>query len=236
MFDLNQAIAEWRQKMLAAGIEAPVPLEELEEHLREEIERRRRDGFDGQQAFAAAIQDLGHGGALKVEFEKINPPTPMKKCRPGLLLGAVAAPLIWLTQAVFPNNRSDDEALPLIAVMYAVFFLYFAAAGFLAARTSRHPGDGFRAGALTALVGIGLIMATFLLIDNVYLETVSKQADKIWGFQHSDYATMREYINWSFLKGVAFVVPVLTLLGGVLGGIGGLCAIKFSRPRKPLDV
>ena len=37
MFNLEQAIAEWRQQMLATGIQTPVPLEELEIHLREEI-------------------------------------------------------------------------------------------------------------------------------------------------------------------------------------------------------
>jgi len=37
MFDLEQAIIAWRQQMLAAGIKSPVPLEELENHLRDEI-------------------------------------------------------------------------------------------------------------------------------------------------------------------------------------------------------
>ena len=40
MFDLEQSIADWRRQMLAAGIKTPVPLEELESHLREEIERQ----------------------------------------------------------------------------------------------------------------------------------------------------------------------------------------------------
>ncbi|MGO8763935.1 MAG: hypothetical protein ACLQSR_02225 [Limisphaerales bacterium] len=40
MFNIEEAIAEWRRQMLAAGIEAPVPLEELENHLREEIEQQ----------------------------------------------------------------------------------------------------------------------------------------------------------------------------------------------------
>ena len=39
MFDLEQSITNWRKQMLAAGIKSPVPLEELEIHLREEIER-----------------------------------------------------------------------------------------------------------------------------------------------------------------------------------------------------
>ena len=159
----------------------------------------------------------------------------MNKCRYGFLLGAVAAPVIWLTQAVFPSTRPDDDAGPLIIRVYLCFFLYFAAAGFLAARKSHRLGDGFRVGALTALVGVGLIMAAFMLVDNLYLETVSQQVDKIWGFAHSNYASMRQYINWSLLNGVVFVLPVLTLLGGLLGGVGGLCARKFSWPRHPLD-
>ena len=38
MLNLEQKISEWRKQMLAVGIQAPVPLEELEIHLREEIE------------------------------------------------------------------------------------------------------------------------------------------------------------------------------------------------------
>ena len=51
MFDLEQSIADWRQQMLAAGIKTPVPLEELEIHLREEIERQMKSGLNEQDAF-----------------------------------------------------------------------------------------------------------------------------------------------------------------------------------------
>jgi hypothetical protein len=36
MFDLEQAIADWREQMLAAGVKTPVPLVELESHLLDE--------------------------------------------------------------------------------------------------------------------------------------------------------------------------------------------------------
>jgi hypothetical protein len=42
MFNLEQAIATWRRQMLAAGLKSPVPLEELESHLREEMEQVAR--------------------------------------------------------------------------------------------------------------------------------------------------------------------------------------------------
>jgi hypothetical protein len=51
MFDLEQSIAEWRRQMLAVGIKSPVPLEELEIHLREEIERRMKAGSDEKEIF-----------------------------------------------------------------------------------------------------------------------------------------------------------------------------------------
>jgi hypothetical protein len=60
MFDLEQAISEWRRQMLAAGIKSPVPLEELESHLREEIERQIQSGADGQKALEMASQQIGH--------------------------------------------------------------------------------------------------------------------------------------------------------------------------------
>jgi len=37
MFNLDEAISEWRKQMLAAGIKTPVPLEELETHLRDNV-------------------------------------------------------------------------------------------------------------------------------------------------------------------------------------------------------
>jgi len=40
MFDLEQSVSDWRRQMLAAGIRTPVPLDELETHLREDIEQQ----------------------------------------------------------------------------------------------------------------------------------------------------------------------------------------------------
>jgi hypothetical protein len=68
MFNLEQAIANWRKQMLAAGIKTPEPLEELENHLREEIEWQMASGFTEAEAFKTAVQEIGQGGLLKAEF------------------------------------------------------------------------------------------------------------------------------------------------------------------------
>jgi len=70
MFDLEQSIVEWRKQMLAAGIKTPVPLEELEIHLRDEIEQKMQSGMSGQEAFENAALRIGRADALKTEFNK----------------------------------------------------------------------------------------------------------------------------------------------------------------------
>jgi hypothetical protein len=72
MFDLELAIAEWRQQMLAAGIKTPVPLEELESHLREEIEQQIKSGLSEQEIFNSSVQKIGRTKPLKTEFKKID--------------------------------------------------------------------------------------------------------------------------------------------------------------------
>ena|SRR5436190_19572844 len=68
--DLESLIANWRREMLAAGIKTPVPLEELESHLREDIEKQMQSGAGVQAAFDSAVQHLGEPGALRAEFKK----------------------------------------------------------------------------------------------------------------------------------------------------------------------
>ncbi len=70
MFDLEQSIAEWRQQMLAAGIKTPAPLEELEIHLRDEIERYIKSGLPEQRAFEISVPHIGPPEPLKNEFKK----------------------------------------------------------------------------------------------------------------------------------------------------------------------
>lgn len=58
--------------MLAAGIKTPVPLEELECHLREEIEEQVQSGINEQQAFEVTVLQIGQGKELRTEFTKVR--------------------------------------------------------------------------------------------------------------------------------------------------------------------
>ena len=73
MFNLEEKILEWRKQMLATGIQSPVPLEELEIHLREELEQQMKTGQSAQTAFPIAVEKIGHGNALQNDFQKVRP-------------------------------------------------------------------------------------------------------------------------------------------------------------------
>jgi len=94
MFDLEQSIAEWRRQMLATGIKTPVPLEELEIHLREEIERQIKSRLPEQRAFEVSVPHIGSPELLKNEFEKCERPFMKQNFKigmgvAGIFVGAV---------------------------------------------------------------------------------------------------------------------------------------------------
>ena len=92
MFDLEQSIREWRWQMLGDGIGTPVPLEELEVHLREGIERQTKNGLNEKEAFKTAVREIGQGSALQPEFNKVD--NQPKIGRAGLLI------MGWLASGV----------------------------------------------------------------------------------------------------------------------------------------
>ncbi len=108
MFNLEEKITDWRQQMLAAGIKTPVPLEELEIHLREEIEQRTKSGQNDPTAFAAAVQKFGSGYTLRNEFQKIEPARGGRRqylfLEIWFLASTLLIPLVAVSQAFFMKD------------------------------------------------------------------------------------------------------------------------------------
>ena len=60
--------------MAAGGIKSTEVLDELESHLREELERQLRSGVDEEHAYESAVGGIGEVTALKAEFAKLKRP------------------------------------------------------------------------------------------------------------------------------------------------------------------
>lgn len=113
MFNLEQAIAEWRRKMLAADIKTPAPLNELELHLREEIERQVKSGITAQAAFQVAVESIGPVGQLKVEFKKVDglDKITLQKKAGHLYAGMLVFYSAIMTYTIFAHDLTLGERL-----------------------------------------------------------------------------------------------------------------------------
>lgn len=78
-------------------------------------------------------------------------------------------------------------------------------------------------------------MATFAVIDNAFLSTVSHQQGKIDGFRGSGMTSMRAYINASLEATAPGVAIILTIAGAFFAPIGAAlaqdAAVAWSRLR-----
>src|SRR3954462_13017803 len=109
MFDLESQIRGWRSDLAAAMGNVPEALDELESHLRDDIDRRIRLGADAQSAFEAARAQLGEAGRLAPEFAKTN-----RQWIPGWVgIGTVAA--VVLLTAIWATAGPSSGKGPLLA-------------------------------------------------------------------------------------------------------------------------
>ena len=140
----------------------------------------------------------------------------------GFALGFGGLVVIVLTNVItttLPDGNGE------MAIILCLLLLYFGAAGYLAVRRTGSILHAVVSGAIVALIAMAMAWLAFLVVDNLFLAIVSQQADKIYGFQHSHFHSMRDYINAGLLNTGPFLVGVSTVIGAVCGGIGGLLAV-----------
>ncbi len=79
MFDLNEQIKKWRYALAQSEAFGKSDIDELESHLREEIERLITLKLSGEEAFWVAAHRVGDTDALGSEFAKVNWPAMLKR-------------------------------------------------------------------------------------------------------------------------------------------------------------
>ncbi len=72
MFELENAVTDWRAGLKNAGSCTNADIEELETHLREQIDHLLRCELTEEEAFLIASRRLGDTSTLTHEFQKIN--------------------------------------------------------------------------------------------------------------------------------------------------------------------
>lgn len=74
MFDLERAVSDWRRRMVDCGFKPVEVINELESHLRDDIDTQVRSGVNEERAFELSVRRLGTPAELKKEFAKSPQP------------------------------------------------------------------------------------------------------------------------------------------------------------------
>jgi hypothetical protein len=72
MSDVERWIEQWHSRLAGSELLAGSDVNEMENHLREEMEDLRRSGLSEEEAFLVARRRLGDTAALEQEFAKVN--------------------------------------------------------------------------------------------------------------------------------------------------------------------
>lgn len=126
MFNLDAAITNWRRQMAAGGIKSPAVLDELESHLREDVEQQMKSGSSAHQAFEAAGERIGQASALNSEFVKVGE-TPkarqQKFMRICCIVPAAFVALVGFSHSLTSEMSLQERVLEFATVALVVLYL-----------------------------------------------------------------------------------------------------------------
>ena len=75
MFDLNEQIKKWRDNLVKKDALKESDIDELENHLRDEVDELCSTKLTPEEVFAIAVNRIGYIDSIVEEYEKINDST-----------------------------------------------------------------------------------------------------------------------------------------------------------------
>ena len=110
--------------MIAGGVKSPEILNELESHLREDIEQRMCSGLTAKQAFELAMRQMGSVEILNAEFAKLKARDERLHLTLKVVCCVVFAGIVVLASWAFIVGMSLGAGLLLFsAITYIAFFV-----------------------------------------------------------------------------------------------------------------
>lgn len=145
----------------------------------------------------------------------------------GLLFGAANLIVTWLAPL-------SDDTPGVLLQFYGPMFLAWTIVSYRAARRRGRVLAGVGAGLAVACVTFCVFELVVLLRVNVFLDQLTARADwqnMMARFRESGSDNLRTFVNLDYIKGLPFKTAVASVIGGVMGLIGGsLSRIRGAAP------
>ena len=147
----------------------------------------------------------------------------MTTSRSMLSLGVALIPAFAFTLHDFvfqlPDNQ-HEASLGFFMTACGLLFVW-ALGGYLAARGTRTIPAAIGAGAVTAVLSVGILWLTFVSLNNLFTDRMSYEPDRIRAFKASGYPTMREYLDHGTGSGPFPLLLGVAVIVGTAGSVRG---------------
>jgi hypothetical protein len=148
-----------------------------------------------------------------------------------LAVGLIPAIAFTLHDLVFQLPDNEHEASLGFFLTAGALLLVWGFLGYLAARSKGAVGvASMKAGAIAGALSVGVLWLTSIVLNNLFLDRMSYEPDRIRAFKESGYASMRAYVNQKWWLGPFDGPGALLLCVATLAGVAG--AVIWSRRRR----
>ncbi len=244
---LEKRIEEWRQYFRKRQAIRPVDIEELEDHLRSQVEALRQAGLNEDEAFLVAIKRLGDQDSVSREFAHeyserlwkqlvVSPgdgasssPTAHRDTVAAVGLAAAAAVALKIPE-LFGKHMSDDADMSFYVHNVTLFVLPFLAA-FFALKRGMQRSAWYRLA--VPFIAAGFIMNLLPFVAEGHTEILSAihLPIALWltiGFAYVGglWRSHEQRMNFVRFSGEWFIYYVLIALGG--GALVGITLFIFN--------
>ena len=139
----------------------------------------------------------------------------------GLVLGLAFGVADLLFTWVAPLS---DDSLPALLRFYGPMLFSWAFVSFRSVRRSRRLSRGVTTGFVVAFGTFCVFYALNLLRVNLFLAELTGRTDwqnMMQRFRASEFDSLRVFVNMEYLKGAPFKIGVASVIGAVVGLVGG---------------
>ena len=136
----------------------------------------------------------------------------------GLVFGVVDLLFTWVAPL-------SDDSIPALLRFYGPMFLSWAFVSFRTARRSGRLSRGVATGIVVAFGTFCVFYVFNLLRVNLFLAELTGRTDwqsMMQRFQASGFDSLRVFVNIDYLKGAPFKIGVASVVGAVMGLVGGI--------------
>ena len=130
---------------------------------------------------------------------------------------------LWDLIVTLLNPLAEDDPSALL-LFYGPMFAIWGLAGFVASRRTGRIIDAVKVGAIVAFATFVVFDLAVIVRVNVFLDILTQRSDwqnLLVRFQASGFKSLRAYANYEYITGSPFKILVATMIGAVMGLVGG---------------